>query len=429
MKKLILILSLFFCFIAPSFAQTRLTVEGSAKLYPIAVPVLCAPGGFTDGAKEISEVIARDLELSGYFDVLNPGSYIETPGKCNLKDFAFSDWTVLGVDGLVKGQIENHGGSIKVQLYLHDVQIQKLELAKEYNGDISQIRAIAHKFSNEILKYFTGEFGPFGTKIVYSQRVGRFKELFIMDLDGADQRQLTDDKGLAMSAAWHPKGEHIIFTNFRNQQPDLFAINPFNKKYVRLTRSIEQELGGKYTPDGQRILLAESQGQKSDLVFLSDKGKSLSRLTRNYSSIDVSPDFSPDGSEVIFTSNRSGNPQIYRMNIDGSNIRRVSYVSSNYCTSPVWSPKGNKIAFVCRSENKHHIFVTNPDGTVPVQLTVRGSNEDPSWSPDGRYLVFATTAFNGIYNLALIRLDGVNLTQMTNSRAGSYDPAWSPWLY
>ena len=89
--------------------------------------------------------------------------------------------------------------------------------------------------------------------------------------------------------------------------------------------------------------------------------------------------------------------------------------------------KGDKIAFVCRSENRHQVFVTNTDGTQPVQLTTRGSNEDPSWSPDGRYLVFSSTAFGSSKSLAMIRADGANMVSLYESRSGSFDPAWSGW--
>ncbi len=426
-QKFLILIILFFGLILDLGAQTRLSVSGSSRLYPLAVPQLCGKGASSEQTKEVARVITRDLTMSGYFDILNSESYIETPGKCG-DTFAFTDWTVLGVDGLVKGEIEQTGQQIKVRLFLHDVQIQKLELAKEYSGDIAHIRDIAHKFSNEVLKYFTGEFGPFGTKIAYSQRVGRFKEIFVMDLDGANVRQLTSDNGLALSSSWSPDHQSILFTNFQNRQPDLFSIGYATRRQQKITNTVQQELGGKFSPDGSKIIIARSEGQKSDILLLDKSGRELSKLTRNYASIDVSPDWSPDGTRIVFTSNRSGGPQIYTMSADGSGAKRVSYVSSNYCTSPVWSPKGEKIAYVCRSEGKHNVFVSNADGTQPSQLTSSGSNEDPSWSPDGRYLVFSSTAFGSVYQLGMIRLDGANLIQVNQSQSGSFDPSWSSWI-
>jgi TolB protein len=115
------------------------------------------------------------------------------------------------------------------------------------------------------------------------------------------------------------------------------------------------------------------------------------------------------------------------MSSNGSGIKRISYVSSNYCTSPTWSPTGEKVAYVCRAEGNFQLFVSNADGSNAQQLTTYGSNEDPSWSPDGRYIVFASTFGRArIFNLAMIKSDGTNLKQLTFSGNGYTDPSWGP---
>ena len=424
--QLIIVFTLIFSCISVS-AQTRLSIQGSGKLYPIAIPQPCATNGYTEGTVEVSRVISKDLFLSGYFNVLNSESYIETPGKCgNIQDFAYSDWSVIGVEGLVKGELTTRGDDLTLKLYLFDIQIQKLKLAKEYSGSKNSLRDMAHKFTNEILKYFTGEYGPFGTKVAFSGRVGRFKEMFVMDLDGHNLRQLTEDRGLALSPAWSPDKSKVIFTNYRDRRPDLFTIRLSDKRYVRLTNNNEIEQGAKYSKDGQYLLTSITSGKKSDIVLLDSNAKIIRKITSNFSTIDVSPDWSPDNSKIVFCSNRSGGPQIYTMNSNGTDVKRISYVASNYCTSPAWSPKGDKIAFVCRSENRHHLFVTNIDGSSPFQLSVTGTNEDPSWSPDGRYIIFASNfGRDPVYNLAMIRIDGANMQQLTNMRSGALDPSWS----
>ena len=150
-------------------------------------------------------------------------------------------------------------------------------------------------------------------------------------------------------------------------------------------------------------------------------------LTPSAGTINVSPAWSPDHSQILFVSNRGGGPQIYLMDSAGDAPHRISYTSSNYCTSPAWSPKGDKVAFVCRADRGHQLFIANPDGSGAEQLTSLGSNEDPDWSPDGRYIVFATTFGKGpVFNLALMRADGSGIRQLTNSRGGDTDPAWSP---
>ena len=430
MKK---VLSLFLSFAAvltasDLFAQTKLSVSGAGRLYPIAVPQLCSSEGGSAVAKEISAVIARDLQLSGYFDVMNPEAYLETPGKCSgPDDFAYSDWSVLGVEGLVRGVVEEREDSLQVQMYLHDVQVRKAVLGKEYVGEETHARSIAHRFANEILKFFTGEEGVFGSQIIFSGRVGRFKELFVMDMDGTNIRQLTDDKGLAISSSWHQNGKELLYTTYRDRVPEVYALDLASRRIKRLTRGSALELGAKYTIDGRNVIVSRSAGRDSDLVILDSNGTVIKKLTGGTGAIDVSPDFSPDGSRVVFCSNRSGGPQIYVMNSDGSNVHRISYVTSSYCTSPDWSPKGDRIAFVCRADAGFQIFVSDPEGRNALQLTSYGDNEDPDWAPDGRYLVFASTFGRGRnFNLALMRSDGANITQLTNSRSGDTEPAWGP---
>jgi TolB protein len=318
-----------------SAAPTILTVEGAGRQIPIAVPEICTESGERTVAQEIPRVLARDLDVSGLFRVLNPGSYVETPGKCNSKGgFAYSDWSVIGAEGLVKGTVTMNGRDVRVQLYLHDVQRQQAVLGKEYSGDLSQVPRMAHRFANEIMKFFTGEYGVFGTQIAFSTRVGRFKELAIMDMDGSNVRQLTQDRGLALSASWNPNGTELVYTSYRNKVPDLFAMDLNSKRVRQLTRGAPLDIGAEYAPQGDRILFARSTGDSSDLILINSGGAAIAAVTNSRGAIDVSPSWSPDASQVTFCSNRAGSPQIYTMNSDGSHIKRISFVTSNYCTSP-----------------------------------------------------------------------------------------------
>lgn len=428
--RLLLVPAVVILFWSPSsLAQTEINVRGSGKLFPIAVPTMCLQSGQGDANHLIPEVVARDLDLSGYFNLISPRAYIESPGKCAGGDgFAYSDWSVIGAEGLVRGIITEQGGQIRAQLYLHDVQRQRVVLGKEYVGEVGQARKIAHRFANEIMRFFTGEPGVFGTRIAFTSKVGRFKELFVMDMDGTQVRQLTDDKGLAMGAAWDAAGKNLVYTTYRNRLPDLFTINVDSRRITQITRGPAMELSPKFTPDGNAILASRSIGDDSDLVLLGMDGTILRKITPPNGAIDVSPDYSPDGSKLAFVSNRGGGPQIYIMGADGSEPRRISFVSSNYCTSPSWSPKGDRIAFVCRADAGFQIFTVNPDGSLPLQLTSSGDNEDPDFSPDGRYLVFATTFGRGPGNfgLSLMRNDGSSMKELYRSRGGDSEPTWGP---
>lgn len=409
-------------------AQTDLYVRGAGRLIPLSLPRLCLEGADKGPESEIPSVMAKDLDLSGYFEILDQKSYIETPGKCGPPESTvYSDWSVIGTEGLVKGEVSIDRGRVRARLYLHDVQKQVVVLAKEYEADYSQLKLIAHRFANEVMKFYTGFPGVFGTQISFSSRVGRFKELFVMEMDGSNVRQLTNDRGLALSSAWDPSGTKLVYTSYRNRTPDLFIMDVASKSTKQITRTSELEIGAHFLNESQ-VVFSRTEGTDSDIMVMNVDGSGARRLTPPNRAIDVSPVPSPDGSKIVFCSNRGGGPQIYVMGSDGSNPTRVSFGASNYCTSPAWSPAGDKIAYVCRADGSFNIFVADPDGSNTVQLTSSGSNEDPEFSPDGRYLTFATTSFGGGFSIALMRTDGTSMKQVTKSRGGDFEPAWGPLL-
>ena len=422
------VLSVFFLFAVKAWGQTDIFIRGSGKLFPIAVAQLCVESGTTAADKEIPKTIGRDLDISGFFEVLDPGAYIETPGKCGSPDeIAYSDWSIVRAEGVVRGTVTFDGATLKAKLYLHDVQRQKIVLGKEYEGDASQAAKIGHRFANEIMRAFTGEPGVFGSQIAFSSRVGRFKELYVVDMDGSNPRQITDDKALSMSAAWSPDASRLIYTSYRLRQPDLYQVELSTRRVSPITSRGNLVIGAHYLKDGKTVIVSSTAAGGSDLLLMNLDGSVVRKIAGGGGVINVSPSLSPDQSRVAFCSNRAGGPQIYTMGMDGSDVRRVSFASSNYCTSPAWSPRGNRIAFMCRADAGFNIFVADADGSNPAQLTSYGNNEDPDWSPDGRYLVFSSTFGKGyVTSLAVMREDGSNIRQITSSRIGDSEPAWGP---
>ncbi len=415
-----LYLLLFFC--SKLVLQTSLVLTDPRTSIPIGVPFFCKNGAVE---QELAEAIARNLQISAYFNVLPRDAYIQKQTRCNSPEMVVgSDWSIIGARYVVTGSGSEAGGMVTFNLFLVDVS-GKVVLAKSYTASKSLYRRIAHKFSNEILRYFTGEPGPFGSKIIYSTKVGRFKELAIMDMDGYDQRIITSTKGLANSPSFDRSGRRAIYTDFRKAIPDVFIIDTVTQGITQVTSNRDQEFSPIFLNDSEYIVSLANPRGGSSIVVINKSGQILRTLVGSIGEINVSPVVDFVNNYLYYVSDIAGKPQVYRVPLSGGTPQRIT--REGYCTSPAISPKGDKLAFVCRVEGGFNLLVSNPDGSNPVQLTSYGRNEDPSWSPDGRYIAFSSTAARGTPSICIIRFDGRGFTSVsTPFGQGDFAPDWGP---
>lgn len=414
-------------------AQVSLEIIGPGMpKYPIAVSPLknMATGGDPGRVSEgIADAIVYDLDLSGWFRVLDRGAYIENPQRSGdtLGSFDFRDWSTIGAVGLVKGRFSVHGDEITVELRLFDVSQAKEVIGKRYSGRTKDFRRIAHKFADEIIKQFTGVQGVFNTRIAYvSTSGGRFKEIHVAHLDGSEKYQVTNNRTINLSPSWTPEGNAILYTSYKDRNPSLYLFELYSGKDVKFSGRTGLNLGGKWSPDGQAVAVSLERGGNSDIYLLDRSGNILRRLT-DAQSIDVSPSWSPDGRQLVFVSDRSGSPQLYILDVAAGKTRRLTY-SGSYNTSPAWSPKGDKIAYISRVGGRFSIFTIGVDGGEPARLTNNSAdNEDPAWSPDGRFIVFSSNRA-GRYHLYITQAGGENQRRLTGSGGDDTKPSWSPRL-
>lgn len=417
----------------PLFAQVRgLIVGPGSERFPMAVSPLKNLGPGEDGGRlseRIAEVIARDLELSGWFRVLDRSAYIEHPQKTGITrgTFDFGDWSVIGAQALVKGGFQLQGDDLTVELRLFDVYHQKEVVGKRYNGKGRDFRRIAHKFADEIILQFTGTRGVFDSRIVYvSTGGGRFKEIYVAHLDGSEKVQITNNRTINLSPSWTPDGRSLLYTSYKDGNPGVYLFDLTSGKETKLSSRTGLNLGGRWSPNGKFVALALERQGNVDAYLLDPKGNVVRRLTED-PAIDVSPTWSPDGDRLAFVSNRSGSPQIYILELGGGKVQRLTY-SGGYNTSPDWSPKGDKIAYTGRSGGRFNVFTMDVQGGEPQQLTFNsGDNEEPSWSPDGRFILF-TSNRSGRYQIYIMQATGENQQRLTGSGGDDTNPSWSPRL-
>jgi len=405
-----------------------------SQSFPIAVVPLKNLGGDGDGAigKTFARVLSKDLDLSGYFKLVDPRTFIEDPQTSGITPDAidFVGWGSLGAQELVKGGVTVEGDRVTVEVRLFDVPGRKdvPEVGRRVTGSRADVPRMAHRFADQLLEFLTGERGPFDSQIVFtSTRVGRgpLKEIYLWTFDRDDPVKLTSELTLMVSPRWRPDGRAVLFTSYREHQPHLFTFDFATKRVARLVPGPGAVLNGAWSPDGSRLLVAKESGGNSDIFLLDRTGAVIRQLTDHWA-VDVSPAWAPDGQRFAFCSARSGSPQIYVMGIDGSGLARVSTAGS-YNTSPAWSPKGDRIAYTTRAGGGFAIVVVGADGAAPKTITSAGSNEDPSWGPDGRYLIFSSTRGGGRH-IAFADRDGRVFRELTRGTADDTSPAWSSRL-
>jgi TolB protein len=276
---------------------------------------------------------------------------------------------------------------------------------------------MAHRFADQIMLSLTGELGPFSSKIAFvsNRGNGRAKELFITDLTGTDVEQVTRDYRINLGPSWNPSGTALVYASYKQGGPYPYRLDLLSGQASRLYSTVGYS--SRWSPDGSMIAVSLEQQGNSDLYLISPEGRLIRRLTES-SDIDVSPAWSPDSQQIAFCSNRSGGPQIYVMNVNGGSVRRLTF-RGDYNTSPAWSPKGDRIAYTSRAGG-FRIMTVGVSGGDPQEIS---AGEDPSWSPDGRYLVFSTRG-----RLRIASKDGRSVKQLTGGGGDDTSPAWSARL-
>jgi TolB protein len=400
---------------------------GSQTLAVAVVPLESKADGSGGLGGDFARVLSRDLELSGYFRLIDPKTFVEGAGVAP-EAIDYVGWSAIGTQELVKGTIETTGDTVTVEVRLFDVAERRdvAEAGRRFEASRSELPRLAHRYADQLLEVLTGERGPFESKIaLISTREGPLKDVYVYTFDMLAPAKLTSERSITLSPNWQPDHRGVLFTSYRDHQPRLFEIDLARRAVVQFSSGDRVYLGGAWSPDGTQVLASREDAGNSDIELLDRYGAVVRRLTDHWG-IDVSPSWSPDGRRFAFCSSRSGSPQIYTMGISDSEPHRISG-TGNYNTSPAWSPKGDRIAWATRSGNTFQIVVANVDGAGARTLTGAGTNEDPSWAPDGRYLVFSSSR-NGRRSLWIADRDGRTQKQLTTGNGDDTQPSWSSRL-
>jgi TolB protein len=416
-------------------AHAQLTIDMTRPNFepkPIAIVDFA---GDRAGA-DIAGVVRNDLQNSGLFRSIPPGSFIQKDINPNASP-RFPDWRGVGAEGLVVGQITSVGGNIKVDFRLWDVVAGQQLTGFSYTSQPANWRRLGHIIADAIYKRVTGEEGYFDTRVAYVSETGpannRVKRIAIMDQDGANNRYITDGRTLAITPRFSPTLQELVYMAYGEDRspPRVYLQNVDSGRRELLGNFPGMSFAPRFSPDGARVAFSLSQDGRTNLYEMSVRGGSPRRLTTS-PNIDTSPSYSNDGTQIVFNSDRGGTQQLYTMSSGGGGEKRISFGDGRYAT-PVWSPRGDYIAFTkFGAGSGFTIGIMRPDGSGERSLASGYLVEGPTWAPNGRVLMYFSQQPNTGGRTGSVTLHSIDITgrfeRQVPTPTDASDPAWSPLI-
>ncbi len=444
MKKLsislILALALWTAY-AQQQSDALIVVDRTAAAKPtIAIPEMRGSGAAQPLMAIFNETLRNDIEDSGFFTIRARSMYpLQVPQQPS--DFKgpgqspwLTDWSNPPVNAnyLTTGYSAVLNNRLVFYGWLFDVKQADVANAqafyKLYPGTLDEAgaRMLAHQFAADILAKF-GVPPLIGSKIYFTSKRTGSREIWVMDHDGANQKQLTSLHSIVMRPAVSPDGAKLAFA----------AISPRGEWMIHMmsletgkflpffNQRANVNAAPEFTPDGKSLLFASTAGGLQNIYMCDLDGGNLRRVAFTRA-IETEPKVNPKtGTDLLVISGRSGPAQLYKMNMDGANASRLTS-GEGEAANPAWSPTGQHIAFSWTrgySPGNFNIFVMDVAKGLPVQLTHdQRTNTYPTWAPNGMHLAYASSR-GGSKQIWTMLADGTRSRQLT-TQGENENPVW-----
>lgn len=452
-------------FTALSEATIYLTVTGSHfRRAKLAVGRLhpTAQTGNRELALQIQEELRNDLEFTNLFDFINPVSFESIDRPSEMYSVRYEEFSAIGAAFALKLGYRVDGDKVTLDALLFDITGRKKIFGTRYQYSTAQYYRLVHALSEDILRELTGEKGLFFSRVLMvcrnPKKRNAAKDVFVVDADGRNLTQLTDDNTITLSPSWAPNGQTIAYTQFewrrygkvkkKGQVIKRHSLLNGQRMVVSAREGVNS--GATWSQDGRKIAATLSYQGRPEIYLLSPEGVGepdpVSKTIRwrklsgeGYQSVsqnmllDVEPDFSPDGERLVLSSAQSGHPMIYIVDLATRVASQLTFAGI-YNASPAWSPKGDKILFATqiKGDGNFDLYLIDTDGNNLVRMTrgdrggrKRVNSENPSWAPTGRHFAFASDE-SGYYTIYKMGQDDSNKQRISPPDKECSTPAWGP---
>jgi TolB protein len=400
-----------------SRAELRVDVTGVGQ---VQIPlVIFGFQGEVPLAESLLEVVRGDLGRVGEFQLI--AAQAVNPEHISPN---WSQVRALGGDFALTGSVRrsSDGQDLEVRWYLWDAVRQQPVGQYGFAADMVDLRVLAHKTSDALYEALTGVKGIFSTRLTYIRKSGKQYQLCVCDSDGENTKTALVSSEPLMSPRWSPDGSQLAYVSFETRKPVVYVqdLASGDRKVAAGFRGSNSAPA--WSPDGRYLVVTLTQDGNSQLYLMGAQGEGLTRLTQTLA-IDTEATFSPDGQSLYFVSDRGGTPQIYRMPSRGGRAERVTF-GVEYAISPALSPDGHYLAFVSRgASGQFRVKLMELSSGKYTDLADTVQDESPSFSPNGRLLVYATQI--GLQKMLMVlSVNGKIGTKLAALGSGVMDPDW-----
>jgi TolB protein len=423
----ILLLILWFT-LAPVRAE-ELTIEITKGVEMTSAPIAIVPFAESSQAPEnLATIIATDLRRSGRFEPVQPRAY--QPAPAELGQINLADIRTLGADHVVVGQVQPNGGGYAIRFQLGDVLDGRELLGNAFQVNSDELRRVAHHIADLIYEKLTGERGAFATRVAYitaepnPDGTPAAYALMVADADGHQPRVILRSVDPLMSARWSPDGNRLAYVSFEGRKPKIVVQDVYAGDRRIVTDFPGINGAPAWSPDGRRLAFTLSKDGNPE-IYVADLDNPYPVRLTDHNGIDTEPVWSPDGSQIVFTSDRGGSPQLYRISVTGGPAERLTF-EGDYNAAAAFSPDGRTLTMVQRRSGKFHIALMDLQTRKVRLLTPGGLDESPTFAPNGRMILYATTQ-GGRQVLAAVSVDGRVRQTLGLRNSGVREPTWAPY--